>query len=259
MLCINPLTVRFSQDRVRPTFQDVKDHKDGSSVQAAIDETVYEPFGDKQNLLFLRAPFEPIEILKWRPKIRSGAEEDKTGKRAPVYGEEKWFSLDNRRLYALQKKSVQLWPQRCLCEVKVVTNEATKRGKQLRKFKTKKGGEAVDIGYRDEEIIDVWDWRKFVDPPQVQDMEPVQMERAQWYYVGTYEGEETIQGPFDMEQMHIWHVEYPEYFTSNLPCRLDWYLEFYRIVDLYSGKSAVAPFTNYPNHPSAELNSIRLQ
>lgn len=274
MMVIDPLTVRFSQDRVRPTFQDSAAHKDGLPVQKAVDEIICEPFGDKKNLIFLRAPFEPVEIVKWRAKHYG---EDDQGQEDASYGDEKWFTLDNRRLYALQKKAVEIWPQRCMCEALVVTLKEMqlrggKNGKQLRKFKTPDEGASINVGYRDDEDLANrrrWDWRERVNtmgqmganpiPRELMEMEPQKMEGAKWYYIATKANEHTIQGPYDIEQMRIWYLEYPKLFTRKLQCKLDWYLEFYPLSKLYSGKSSPPPFTNYPRHPKAELNDNRLQ
>lgn len=210
----------------------------------------------------LRVPFEPIEIIKWRPKIR-GENEDAAN---AVYGDEKWFTLDNRRLLALQKKALSQWPNRCLCEVRV-NDEAKlmkRSGKHLRKFKTKKDGQAIDIGYRDEDIIETFDWRTQIDSKRVEDMDPLAMEEAMWYYVATSPGGiKTTQGPFEMGQMYVWQSKYPEYFTKILPVKLDWYLDFYPLNVLYSQKNKktrhLVPFKDYPVHPPQELNSNRLQ
>lgn len=108
---ISPFAIRFSQARIRPTFQD------GRIVENSMEQIEAAPWpkeacGGSYDLL-LRPPFPTIEIIRWWPKLR---EEDGTSlvdeQGTIILGEPCWFTFDNRRLYCLQAAAVKCWPAR---------------------------------------------------------------------------------------------------------------------------------------------------
>eukprot|EP00747_Dinoflagellata_sp_TGD_P178930 gnl/TRDRNA2_/TRDRNA2_28864_c0_seq1.p1 gnl/TRDRNA2_/TRDRNA2_28864_c0~~gnl/TRDRNA2_/TRDRNA2_28864_c0_seq1.p1 ORF type:complete len:354 (-),score=37.28 gnl/TRDRNA2_/TRDRNA2_28864_c0_seq1:38-1099(-) len=151
---ISPLAVHFSQTRIRPTFQDgypVAESLAQIQVVAPGDSTGYD--------LLLDAPFPPIEIIRWRPKLR---EEDGTpvenGFGGNVLGEECWFTFDNRRLYCLQSAAARQWPRHVGAVVRVMYDIPTVRS-AARKFRTTTLGRSVKICRRyDTGPADSWDW-----------------------------------------------------------------------------------------------------
>ncbi|CAK9109358.1 Hypothetical protein (Fragment) [Durusdinium trenchii] len=106
--------------RANPLF------RDGRSLEKAIEEIQKVPWSgsceeSEKPVWRLKAPFPPIEVMKWRCKLRDEA----TGRPLvdPATGgelldaEDKWYTLDNRRLYCLQKVAASLWPDRAVAEV----------------------------------------------------------------------------------------------------------------------------------------------
>mmetsp|Transcript_4566 Transcript_4566/g.7909 ORF Transcript_4566/g.7909 Transcript_4566/m.7909 type:complete len:399 (+) Transcript_4566:90-1286(+) len=144
-----PLTVRFTQDKIHPFF-----YRRGPIVNVipkirivpylrAGLPGVAEPVGissmdvARGNLLELVPPFGPIHCLR--------------------KGKHLW-SMDNRRLYALQLAATNWWPQRCC--VRLLCSDRLPRRKfktQYRKFKTESEGRVVHICARYQKF-DVWSW-----------------------------------------------------------------------------------------------------
>jgi hypothetical protein len=92
----------------------------------------------------LRHPFPNIEIIRWRPTTR---EEDgkpilKDGEE--VFGEEQWFTFDNRRLYCLQQAALKVWPKP-VCVVVHSLRDMPAIRCAVRKFKTTSAGRRVEI------------------------------------------------------------------------------------------------------------------
>jgi len=194
LLC--PFSIKFSQTRCRPNFQD------GREVDEACAQVTSVPFAEawttpeggdetvegEKNLPshmedkydeFLAHPFPTIEVIRWRAKVRDPETgefftDPKTGK--DKMGEEQWFTLDNRRLYALQKAAVKMWPKRCCVVVRVLRGDF---GHALKKFKTLTNGRTVEVGHRfwKGEAVDkndnmVWSWEAAVeckDTPQAEE------------------------------------------------------------------------------------------
>jgi len=162
---VNPLALRFSQSRIRPQFQD------GRNIEESIDciETIDIPAGlSEEYECALRHPFPNIEIIRWKPTTR---EEDgkpilKNGEE--VFGEEEWFTFDNRRLYCLQKAALKMWP-RPVCVIVHSLRDMPAIRCAVRKFKTTSAGRQVDIchqwnnvhRYAEKKIT--WDWMRQVN------------------------------------------------------------------------------------------------
>lgn len=141
-----PLTVRFTQEKIHPFF-----YRRGPIVNVLPKIRIVphlrsgdtEPLGvspaevARGMVLELVAPFGPIHCLR--------------------KGKHLW-SLDNRRLYALQLAAVQWWPQQCC--VRLMSSDRLPRKKfktQYRKFKTTSEGQVVNICARYQQF-DTWSW-----------------------------------------------------------------------------------------------------
>jgi hypothetical protein len=163
---IDPLKLRFSQMRARHEFRDGKLLEDSvADVKAVRCEECQGGATWK-----LEAPFPPIEVLQWRCKLR----DESTGrpKMDPISGEEmwdsndRWFTLDNRRLWCLQKAAVALWPERAVVDVVELPAGPITRIRELKKFRTLDCGRSVFIGGRKEgETLVRWSWREAADLP----------------------------------------------------------------------------------------------
>eukprot|EP00403_Amphidinium_massartii_P013690 CAMPEP_0178429850 /NCGR_PEP_ID=MMETSP0689_2-20121128/31017_1 /TAXON_ID=160604 /ORGANISM="Amphidinium massartii, Strain CS-259" /LENGTH=324 /DNA_ID=CAMNT_0020051689 /DNA_START=84 /DNA_END=1055 /DNA_ORIENTATION=- len=152
---ICPFAIRFSQARIRPTFQD------GRAVEKSKDQIrkVPWPLADGDYDILLDAPFPPIEIMRWRPKYRS---EDgsafETGRGDAVLADSCWCTFDNRRLYCLQAAAVEAWPRRAAAVVHIMHNLPEGRS-VLRKFRSTDLGVSVKISRRNDTIPrSVWHW-----------------------------------------------------------------------------------------------------
>jgi len=152
---ISPLAIRFSQPRIRSTF------RDGHTLEESLAQiaTVTAPPGSSHDAL-LAAPFPPIEVVRWQPKLRDAngsALLDESGE--AVRGEECWFTLDNRRLYCLQKAAAQALPHSAAAVVHVMYDIPTVKS-IARKFKTTTSGISVKIAaHHDEAPISTWGWQ----------------------------------------------------------------------------------------------------
>lgn len=172
---LSPLEIHFSQSHIRPSFQD------GSSVDSTVAELqtlrcreqlsslplesssawaeLGAPEGEGRWWL-LRPQFPEIEVIQWRIKLRNEAgaiQMDEKG--AELYGDREWYSLDNRRLYCLQKAAAALYPEQVRCAVLVIQQqEGTCR--EFRKFRTPDRGRSVAVGHRDSTTLPRWSWRK---------------------------------------------------------------------------------------------------
>lgn len=128
-----PLTVRFTQDKIHPFF-----YRRGPIVNVVPKiRPVVHAHGANDDEVELVPPFTPIHCLR--------------------KGEELW-SLDNRRLYALQLAAMDQWPQRC--RVRLLCRDRLPRHKfktQYRKFNTTSAGRAIEVTARYQQF-DVWNW-----------------------------------------------------------------------------------------------------
>eukprot|EP00448_Togula_jolla_P004866 CAMPEP_0170601970 /NCGR_PEP_ID=MMETSP0224-20130122/18143_1 /TAXON_ID=285029 /ORGANISM="Togula jolla, Strain CCCM 725" /LENGTH=342 /DNA_ID=CAMNT_0010926781 /DNA_START=86 /DNA_END=1115 /DNA_ORIENTATION=- len=175
VLFLSPLDIHFSQTRIRAEFQDNRLLSETISEIKVVPKVATDSDSDAprdengalQDYLLLDAPFPQIEVTKWRCKLRDA---DGTPKMDPDTGldlyseEEMWFTLDNRRLYCLQKAAVKLWPQKARCEV-IALPQALARTRELRKFDTKTFGCQVYVGRRDDPDPESWCWRTHLGLP----------------------------------------------------------------------------------------------
>mmetsp|Transcript_954 Transcript_954/g.2100 ORF Transcript_954/g.2100 Transcript_954/m.2100 type:complete len:399 (-) Transcript_954:80-1276(-) len=133
---ISPFAIRFSQERIKNIFQD------GRLVQEALEHIEVQPGYGSYDLV-IQAPFPTIEVLRWCPRHHSANDG------------EHWFTLDNRRLYCLQKAAAAHWPKRVAAVVQVLYNDA---GFMWRKYDSTTCGQTVGIGRCLEEIVVRWNW-----------------------------------------------------------------------------------------------------
>lgn len=139
-----PLAVRFTQDKIHPFFYRRGPIEDVvPRIRAAYYSGDQEPLGvspveiARGSVVELQPPFGPIHCLR--------------------KGKHLW-SLDNRRLYALQYKAMDLWPQQCV--VRLLASDRLPRKKfktQYRKFKTQTEGQIVHITAKFRHIK-TWHW-----------------------------------------------------------------------------------------------------
>eukprot|EP00747_Dinoflagellata_sp_TGD_P166165 gnl/TRDRNA2_/TRDRNA2_188520_c0_seq1.p1 gnl/TRDRNA2_/TRDRNA2_188520_c0~~gnl/TRDRNA2_/TRDRNA2_188520_c0_seq1.p1 ORF type:complete len:292 (+),score=40.01 gnl/TRDRNA2_/TRDRNA2_188520_c0_seq1:145-1020(+) len=184
VVLISPFDVHFSQTRIRGEFQDghtleetlklIKGEPSrgsGKESQGDADEGG-DDTGHGEEYTMLVVPFPPIEVTKWKCKLR---EPDGSPKIDPVTGldlysvEERWFTFDNRRLYCLQRAAAALWPADVRCEVLDVPQHLAKT-RELRKFDTRTFGCSVLVGRRDDPEPLNWSWRTEVGLPE--EMQP---------------------------------------------------------------------------------------
>lgn len=156
---ISPFAIRFSQWRIRPTFQD------GRVVEESTEEieALPAPRGCDGYEVLLKAPFPPIEIIRWRPKLRDEdgtklLDEDGTS----ILGEPCWFTFDNRRLYCLQAAAVKQWPCHVAAIVHVMHDLPLSKCAP-KKFQTTDLGCSVRISRRFDLVPQaVWNWTQAV-------------------------------------------------------------------------------------------------
>ncbi|CAE8615888.1 unnamed protein product [Polarella glacialis] len=119
-----------------------------------------------EDWLLLRPPFPEIEVIMWRIKLRGTDGNPKLDAEGnELYGEREWFTLDNRRLYCLQKAAVALHPKQVRCVVIVVKQEEG-NSREFRKFRTQDCGRSIRIGHRDSRDLPRWSWRSEAGLPE---------------------------------------------------------------------------------------------
>jgi len=208
---VSPLEVFFSQNVIYPLFSD------GRSVDDAVREiTAVEVPNSEEGRLMLQAPFETTEAVRWCPKLRDGQGKpllDADGEERK--GAEGLFSLDNRRLYALQRAAVAHHPRHCFVKVKVVS-ERFEVARHLKKFRTRTNGSSISItewngtgrdNARDFNVLRVWDWRSAVAKVEGPGSGTAAVEAADSGNIGCWEyldARQTRQGPFSNFQMRQW-------------------------------------------------------
>lgn len=146
---MSPFALRFTQEHIRTTF------RDGRSVEAAVAEIKESP-GSGDYDVILRFPFPAIEIVRWHVPHHHCDSPD------PEYGVDgdHWFTLDNRRLYCLQRAAAACWPRRAAVAVEILY---ASRGSVKRKCDTTTHGCSVTIAPSiKDEPVSRWDWREEV-------------------------------------------------------------------------------------------------
>lgn len=146
---VSPLAIRFTQNHIRTTF------RDGSPVEPTVSEIQARPapVGSDYDVV-LHAPFPNVEIVRWRTE---GEEQGSHSAQEPGTTTSHWFTLDNRRLYCLQRVAASLWPKRVAAVVEILYTDL---GRMRRKFDSTTFGWAVSIAHSSrEEELSKWDWR----------------------------------------------------------------------------------------------------
>jgi len=139
---ICPFAIHFTQEHIKTLFQD------GRVVETTIPEIVSQPSNSPHFDLILEAPFPNIEICRWHPHDSKD--------RAVQH----WFTLDNRRLYCLQRTAAQLWPKRVGVVVDILYAD---NGKVRRKYDSTTEGRSVTISPSVKvPALWRWDWREGV-------------------------------------------------------------------------------------------------
>mmetsp|Transcript_129476 Transcript_129476/g.360670 ORF Transcript_129476/g.360670 Transcript_129476/m.360670 type:complete len:343 (-) Transcript_129476:196-1224(-) len=170
---VSPLEVAFSQNVIYPRFADGRSVDDtvGQIRVAGARPCRRLEEGVQEERLALEPPFPMMEAVRWCPKLRDGhgkplADEQGNHRRGP----EGLFSVDNRRLYALQRAAVAQYPRQCCVAVAVIT-ERNEVLKHLKKFRTRTNGLSITVSEwngvgRDNarafSAMRVWDWRSAV-------------------------------------------------------------------------------------------------
>jgi len=140
-----PLAVRFTEDHIRPKF------KDGRELEESIHQIQVKPGFHGYDFL-LEALFPSIEIIRWSQFDTESAESEA----------DHWFTLDNRRLYCLQRVAASLWPRKCAIHVEVLY--AAGHGIK-RKDTSSSVGRSVEVRHssnRADTLSDRWEWRAAV-------------------------------------------------------------------------------------------------
>ena len=125
----SPLEIRFTQEKIHPFF-----YRRGPIVNVL---PKIRAVGSDDGIVDLIPPFAPIHCLR-----RGGT----------------LWSLDNRRLYALQLAAMDIWPR--LCRVRCLSRERLPRHKfktQYRKFNTTSEGRVIAVTTRYQHV-DSWNW-----------------------------------------------------------------------------------------------------
>lgn len=157
-----PLDLRFSQKKMRSVFMDGRSVEATSELVTAVRRDAEEAdlYGAPWRL---EAPFPPIELLRWRCKLRNEhtgrpLTDPETGEE--LMEEESWFTLDNRRLCCLQMAAVQLLPERCTVAVVAEMPKGARRMREIRKFRTLDSGKSIMVGSVVDGVpFERWDWR----------------------------------------------------------------------------------------------------
>uniref|UniRef100_A0A7S1F3Y3 Uncharacterized protein n=1 Tax=Noctiluca scintillans TaxID=2966 RepID=A0A7S1F3Y3_NOCSC len=124
-----PLNVRFTQEKIHPFF-----YRRGPILNVL---PKIRAVSGAEDVLELVPPFAPIHCLRKDDEL---------------------WSLDNRRLYALQNAAIQWWPVQCCTRVLVSDRlPRRKRKTQIRKFHTQSEGRTVHICARYKQF-DTWNW-----------------------------------------------------------------------------------------------------
>eukprot|EP00933_Yihiella_yeosuensis_P062675 TRINITY_DN6565_c0_g3_i1.p1 TRINITY_DN6565_c0_g3~~TRINITY_DN6565_c0_g3_i1.p1 ORF type:complete len:316 (+),score=66.40 TRINITY_DN6565_c0_g3_i1:52-948(+) len=178
---MSPFDVHFSQMRARHLFVDGRPLEEAiASIEAVpwvAPEGADDTAAEDKPVWLLKAPFPPIEVLESRCKLRDEATgrpliQSETGDELWDI-EDRWFSLDNRRLHCLQKVATTLWPAKVVIDVCKVPSGAVTKARQLKKFRTLDRGKSVFIGGRKEgETLVRWSWKEAVGLKEDSTAEP---------------------------------------------------------------------------------------
>lgn len=147
---LSPLAVRFSQGSIAKTFRDGRDLESSlKSIRTLPDTGEYD--------VILVAPFPPIIITQ--DTIDAGSDTERSA----------WFSLDNRRLYCLQRAALGLWPCRVGAIVRILSEESLSSWRW--KFDTSSNGRSLSIrGAEGMHMQSQWNWGSSLHP-RIEDLE----------------------------------------------------------------------------------------
>lgn len=211
---MSPLDVLFSQNVIYPKFTDGKSVDDASRQIKAVPRQD-EAANGKDEEVFLDTPFPTIQAVRWCPKLRDG-----NGKPLPDgnggyrMGAEGLFTVDNRRLYALQRAAVAQWPKKCVAYVEVISDK-NEVMKHLKKFRTRTNGLSITISEwngvgrdnsKDFSAMRVWDWRSAVSSVEAGGAKAA-LDAADSGSIGCWQyldNQEICRGPFSNWQMRQW-------------------------------------------------------
>jgi hypothetical protein len=159
---MDPLELRFSQKKMRNVFANGKLISETVPFVRAVRRPPEEVeiYGAQWHL---EAPFPPIEVIRWRCKLRNEATgrplvDPETGEQM-FEPEESWFSLDNRRLFCLQQAALALLPERCTADSTIEIRK-DRRLREIRKFRTLDNGKSINVGSVVDGVpFETWCWR----------------------------------------------------------------------------------------------------
>jgi hypothetical protein len=138
---ISPLAVRFTQEHIKTVFRDMH-----VVEETAAQIEAHPGMGDDYDLV-LHAPFPQIEIIRWGTTRIVDEEE----------GGYHWFTLDNRRLYCLQRAAMRHWPLRVAAKVEILYADP---GVLRRKYDSTTLGASVTVAHSCKDApLFRWDWR----------------------------------------------------------------------------------------------------
>lgn len=137
---ISPFAIHFTQEHIKTHFQD------GRVVEETVPEIQITPADGKDFDIILKAPFPNIDILRWEPPHC----EDREVKN--------WYTLDNRRLYCLQRMAAEHWPKRVGAVVDILYAD---NGRVRKKYDSSTQGRSVTISPSVKVPAQKrWDWRQ---------------------------------------------------------------------------------------------------
>jgi len=223
---VSPLDVAFSQNVIYPKFADGRSVDDtvkqirvvSGQGKGSEELTAAEGGGLGPEEVLLDPPFPTMEAVRWSPKLRDGQGrpllDEQGGQRR---GAEGLFSVDNRRLYVLQRAAVAQYPRRCRVAVSVIVDKAEVM-KHLKKFRTRTNGLSITVSEwngvgrdnaREFSTMRVWDWRSAVSRAAEAGPEAaaIAAEAADTGSCGCWEyldNSGTRRGPFSNWQMRQW-------------------------------------------------------
>lgn len=158
---LSPFEIFFSQNHIRAEFQDGRpldlavESISSSRISPKKDDLRLKEFGvpEESDWWLLQPEFPEIEVIQWRIKLRK---EDGTQlfdeEGNELYGEREWYTMDNRRLYCLQKAAVAFHPT----EVMRLEDGSCR---EFRKFRSTDRGRSVRLGHKDSPDLPRWCWR----------------------------------------------------------------------------------------------------
>jgi len=158
---MDPLELRFSQRKMRNVFMDGRLIDDSIPQVNAVRRSAEDAktYGAHWRL---EAPFPPVEVCRFRCKLRDETTGrpliDPETRQERFEAEESWFTLDNRRLYCLQKAAVKLLPERCTVDA-VAEIRKERRLREIRKFRTLDNGKSIEVGSVVDGVpFETWSW-----------------------------------------------------------------------------------------------------